>query len=282
MSNRIAFFNGQFIDEAKATLHVSDLSIQRGYGIFDYFRTIEHIPLFLDDYLDRFYRSAEGMRLPVELDRNKLISVIQELIDQNKIPESGIRLTLTGGYSPNSYEMALPNFIITQTPLIPPPARLAENGMKLMTHEYLRDLPSIKSINYLTAIWLQEKVQHAGADDLLYYRNNEVSELPRSNFFIITKDDVIVTPANNILHGITRMKLLELASPHYKIEERTLNLDEVFTAKEAFMTSTTKQLVPITRIDNNVIGNGRPGSITTTLNTRFRVLCEEFCHKLTT
>ena len=145
MSNRIAFFNGQFLDESKAMLHVSDLSIQRGYGIFDFFRTIEHVPLFLDDYLDRFYRSAEGLRLAVELDRNKLTAVIQELIDQNKIPGSGIRLTLTGGYSPDSYRMALPNFIITQTPLTPPPARWTENGMKLITHEYLRDFPLIKN-----------------------------------------------------------------------------------------------------------------------------------------
>jgi branched-chain amino acid aminotransferase len=280
VSNRKAFFNGQFIDEDKAALHVSDLSIQRGYGIFDFFRTIEHVPLFLDDYLDRFYRSAEALRLPVDLNRDKLTSVIQELIDQNKIPESGIRLTLTGGYSPDSYELAIPNFLITQVVLKPMPARWTENGMKLITHEYLRDLPFVKSINYLTAVWLQEKVRHAKADDILYHKNNEVSELPRSNFFIVTKDDVIVTPGNNILHGITRMKLLEMASALYKIEERTLTLHEVLDAKEAFMTSTTKQLVPIVQIDNNTIGNGRPGAITTALNTRFRVLCDEFCRKL--
>ena len=107
LSNRTAFFNGQFIDEEKASLHVSDLSIQRGYGVFDYFRTIEHVPLFLDDYLDRFYRSAEVLRLPVGLDRNKLTSVIHELIDRNKMPASGIRLSLTGGYSPDSYEIRL-------------------------------------------------------------------------------------------------------------------------------------------------------------------------------
>ena len=154
--------------------------------------------------------------------------------------------------------------------------------MKLITYEFLRDLPSIKSINYLTAVWLREKVKHAGADDVLYYKNNEVSELPRSNFFIITKDDVIVTPAKDVLPGITRMKLIELASSEYKVEERTLTLDEVFAAKEAFMTSTTKQLVPIIQVDKNIIGKGRPGSLTTALNTRFRVLCEEFCQKMAT
>ena len=279
MSNRIAFFNGQFIDEQKATLHVSDLSIQRGYGVFDFFRTIEHVPLFLDDYLDRFYGSAETLRLPVPLDRNKLTTVIYDLIDQNKIAESGIRLSLTGGYSPDSYELSIPNFIITQSPLKPPPARWLEQGMKLITHEYLRDLPSVKSINYLTAVWLQEKVKQKGADDVLYHLNSEVSEMPRSNFFIITEDDVIATPAKNILRGITRKHLIEMASSSHTIEERAVTLRDVLSAKEAFMTSTTKQLVPIVQVDNNVIGNGRPGVITTELNTRFRVYCRSFLQK---
>ena len=278
MSNRTAFFNGEFIDEQKAALHVSDLAVQRGYGIFDFFRTVEHVPLFLDEHLDRFYRSAKGMRLPVQLDRNKLIMVIEELIDRNKIPESGVRLTLTGGYSPDSYEIAIPNFIITQTPMKPPLARWAETGMKVITHEYLREMPSIKSINYLTAVWLQEKIKAAGADDVLYYKNNEVSELPRSNFFIVTKDDVIVTPAKNILHGITRMKLLDFATPLYRVEERTVTLDDVRIAKEAFLSSTSKHITPIVQVDNNIIGDGRPGIVTRSMNTRFRVFCHELTH----
>lgn len=277
--SNLAFFNGQFIPLEKASLHVSDLSIQRGYGIFDFFRTIEHVPLFLDNYLDRFYRSAESLHLPVPLNREKLTEVIAELIDRNKIAESGIRLSLTGGYSADSYELATPNFIITQQELKPMPARWGTEGMKLMTHEFLREFPSVKSINYLTAVWLHEKRKRAAADDVLYYKNNEVSELPRSNFFIITHDDVLVTPAKNVLPGITRMKLIEMASSQYTIEERTLTLDEVYTAKEAFMTSTTKQLVPIVQIDNKMIGDGKPGLVTNTLNTRFGVLCRQACRE---
>lgn len=277
MGNHIAFFNGRFIDHEKASLHVSDLSMQRGYGVFDFFRTIDHVPLFMEDYLDRFYRSAEGLRLPVGLDRNKLAAVIQELIAHNKIAASGIRLTLTGGYSPDSYQIATPNLVITQQPLKPRPAHWTETGMKIITHEYLRELSSIKSINYLMAVWLQEKIKRAGADDVLYYKNNEVSELPRSNFFIITHDDVIVTPAKNILHGITRMKVIEMASSLYKVEERAVTPDEVRTAKEAFITSTTKQLIPVVQVDNTIIGNGRPGIVTKAMNTRFEELCLEAC-----
>ncbi|HYF30703.1 MAG TPA: aminotransferase class IV [Chitinophagaceae bacterium] len=280
MNNRISFFNDQFVKEDDVRLHVADLSMQRGYGVFDFFRTIDHVPLFMNDYLQRFYRSAAGLHLPAAFDHDKLGSIINELIDQNKIASSGIRLMLTGGYSPDSYEIASPNFLITQQPLKPVPAGW-ENGIKVITHEFLRELPGIKSINYLTGVWLQKKVKSQGAADVLYYRDNIVSEFPRSNFFIVTKDDVIVTPADNILHGITRMKVLQLAARDHATEERIVTLDEAYKAKEAFLTSTTRQLIPVVRIDNNIIGNGNPGPVTQSLQKRFEEYCRAHIYNLT-
>lgn len=275
MNNRKSFLNGQFVDEDKACLHFTDLSIQRGYGVFDFFRTIDHVPLFLDDYLDRFYRSAAGLFLPIDLTAGQLKSIIHELIDHNKIAASGIRLMLTGGYSPDSYEIATPNFLITQQPLKPTPAGWIEHGIKVITHEHVRELPGIKSINYLMGAWLQQKVKSTGANDVLYYKNNEVSEFPRSNFFLVTHDDVIVTPSENVLPGITRMKVIELAATHGKMEKRAITLNELHEAKEAFLTSTTKHLIPVVRIDDIIIGDGKPGQLTRKLGTLFQEYCTE-------
>ncbi|HYE55813.1 MAG TPA: aminotransferase class IV, partial [Chitinophagaceae bacterium] len=233
------------------------------------FRTVDHRPLFLDDYLDRFSNSLKELRLDIGMGRDKLHSLVHELIAINNIADSGIRLLATGGYSPDSYQPAAPNFIITQQPLKPRSADAIENGLRVISHEYVRDLPHVKSLNYLMAIWLQEKVRNAGASDVLYHLDGEVSEFARSNFFIVTQDDEIRTPSENILRGITRKKTIELACRHFKVTEGKVTLTDLRTAKEAFMTSTMRQILPIVQVDGIAVGTGKPGAITRFLDEQF-------------
>jgi D-alanine transaminase/branched-chain amino acid aminotransferase len=108
-----AFVNEQYVAEEKASLHFRDLSIQRGYGVFDFLKLIDNTPLFLEDHLDRFSHSAHEMFLPVRHTKEELSSLIQELVRRNNLPASGIRLTLTGGYSPDGYRIGEPNFILS-------------------------------------------------------------------------------------------------------------------------------------------------------------------------
>jgi D-alanine transaminase/branched-chain amino acid aminotransferase len=208
----LAFVNEHFIEESEASIGVGDLAIQRGYGIFDFFRTKNDIPLFLDDYIDRFYRSASLLRLSPLQSREELRHIIDELIRRNDVGESGIRMILTGGYSPDSFEPTSPNLIIIQQPLQMPDENKFEKGLKLVLHEYMRDAPDAKSINYLVGILARKKVVDKKADDVLYHKDGLVLELPRSNVFIVTKDETIVTPATNVLHGITRKYVLEIGA----------------------------------------------------------------------
>jgi D-alanine transaminase/branched-chain amino acid aminotransferase len=115
------------------------------------------------------------------------------------------------------------------------------------------------------AIWLQPLIKEKGADDVLYQVNGLVSECPRSNFFIVTADDTVVT-ATQPLKGIIRMKTLEIARRQFKVEERELTLEEAYGAKEAFITSTTKHILPVVQLDGRTIGDGEPGNITAMLN----------------
>ena len=173
---RWIFVNNEFFEEDKAVVKAGDLALQRGYGVFDFFRTKNNKPLFLDDYLDRFFNSASEMFITIPLPREALKKIIYELIEKNKLPESGIRITATGGYSPDGYLPSQANIIMQQQPLTMPPAEKYKQGMKIITHEYLRDLPSIKSINYLMGVWLQKKLKAMQADDVLYFKNNIISE----------------------------------------------------------------------------------------------------------
>ncbi len=263
------YFNDKFLQDEEAMLHVSDLSIQRGYGVFDFLRAIKDVPLFMEDHLERFKASAAGMHLPLDKSSDELGKTVKELLRITALPEAGIRLMLTGGYSSNSYQLSTPNLVITCNPVKTASTTDFEKGLKIITYEYQRELPHIKSNNYQMAVWLQPMIAAKQVDDILYYQNNIITECPRSNLFIVTKDNKLLTPAHNILKGITRKNVLNLASTFMDIEERDIQLPELLDAAEVFLTSTTKKVLPVLNVDGNAIGNARPGPATANLYVKF-------------
>jgi D-alanine transaminase/branched-chain amino acid aminotransferase len=256
-----AFINDGFVPEEKVLLHISDLAIQRGYGVFDFFKVVNSVPLFLQEHLDRFYFSAEQMRLNVTYSQDELKKIVFELIEKNNSVNTGVRITLTGGYSPDGYQVFKPNLVIALRSFTPPTEDQFQNGIKLITYQHQRQLPHVKTIDYLMAIWLQPFIKENSADDVLYHQNGWVSECPRSNFFIVTHENKIITPSKNILKGVMRSKLIEVAKTSFEIEERALSVDEIRSAKEAFISSTTKMLIPVHQIDEHTFS--RDHSITT-------------------
>jgi len=270
------FINNDFVEEGKPVLQAGDMAVQRGYGVFDFFRTRNNKPLFLDDYLDRFFNSAKEMFIIIPLGREDLKENIYRLMAMNNMRESGIRITVTGGYSADSYSVAEGNIIIQQQPLIQPSEEKFLNGVKIITYPYLRDLPHIKSINYLMGVWLQKHLKEKQLDDVLYFQNDIITEFPRSNVFIVTQDRELVTPAHNVLAGITRKKILQLAPDIILTSTRDVLTDELKNATEVFMASTTRRILPVTEIDGEKVGDGKPGSITTRLYKRLLELEESY------
>lgn len=266
----LAYLNGEFLPLENAQLHVSDLAIQRGYGIFDFFRVNERVPLYLEDYLDRFYRSSAIMGLEGVIDRPALKEVVYQLIRRNGMQEAGMKLILTGGYSPDAYHPVKGNFLVSQHPLVLPTAAQVAEGISIITYPYRREIADVKTINYIMGVWLLKKMKEASAADVLYHRDGIVSEFPRCNFFLVTRQGTLVTPANHILHGITRMRVLEVAPSACPVEVRDVRLEEVYEAGEAFLTSTTKGVLPIVNIDNRPVGSGKPGPVTLALRDLLR------------
>lgn len=254
MNNQISYINGEFISIEDAALQINDLGIQRGYGVFDFLRVVSNKPLFIDDHLDRFYHSAEVMRLKIKHEKNELKSIVEQLIKKNEINESSIRFILTGGNSSDGYSITEPRLSIIQQALKQPPEKLPSTGITLVSKEYQRQLPHVKTTDYLMAIWLQPWMKEKNADDILYHQNGYVTECPRSNFFIITKQNILVTPKEKILYGITRKKVIETAlKAGVEVAERNIHLNEIHDAKEAFITSSTKRIVPVSTIDSKKI-----------------------------
>lgn len=262
----IVYFNGDYLPKAQANLNVSDLSVLRGYGIFDYFRYLGGQPRFLNDHIERFFNSAAGLLLEVPISRQALAEVVHQLIQRNGGGDGGIRFVMTGGYSENSYEPGTPNLVAMAYDFTPAPANQFTQGCSVMLHRYERQLPRVKSIDYLEGIRLLPALRAAKADYPLYVDHaGNVRESDRSNFFIV-KNGVLITPIDDILLGVTRKHLLRLAKElDFKVAERKVSSQELMEADEAIIASSTKGAMPIVYVDGQPINDGKPGPITTQL-----------------
>ncbi|WP_236612891.1 aminotransferase class IV [Cesiribacter andamanensis] len=259
---RYYYFNDRIVDAHAPLLQLQDLGLFRGYAVFDFLRTQGGKPLLMERYLQRFRHSAEAMRLTLHLPDATLAELIRELIRKNGFAESGVRLLLSGGYSPDLFTPAEPNLIIRIEPYTPAPQSSYTQGARLVTDEYLREWPAVKHTNYINAIRNQPRVLAAGATEVLYHWQGQLSECSRSNLFIAKGGTLITPPLQQVLAGVTRGQVLRLArAAGIPVEERPLKLEELWQADEAFITATTKRVMPIVQIDHHTIGAGTPGPL---------------------
>lgn len=252
------YFKDKIVPSSETFIQISDLGLLRGYGLFDYFRTYNSKPFQWDLYWERYVNSAKRMNIPNPISKERALEVVLELIKRTGLDNCAIRFVLTGGYADDSITMSEPNLLIMSEDIHYVAKEDYTKGLKVMTYEFVRDIPEIKSTDYKHLLILQPEIKKAGVQDVLFHKDGEVSELSRSNIFHF-KDNVLITPNENILNGITRQTILSLAKPHFKIEARPVTLKEFLAADETFTTSSTKRVMPITHIDQTVIGNGEAG-----------------------
>lgn len=255
--NTYCLINGEIKKTTEPLLKLNDLGLLRGYGVFDFFPIQQSQPVFFSDYWNRFRNSALQMRLPFEWNQLEFSRQLDRLIQKNELTDGYCRLLLTGGYSSNGFlPDGPPNFIvITQGPILYPEKDYTL-GIKLITLQYAREYPQIKSINYMSVLLQRDRIREEAADDVLYLSGDKITESSRSNFFIIDKNGILKTPAHDILSGITRGKVLELAAKIMDVEVTDVSIDDVKKAQSAFVTSTTKKIMPVTCIDDFIINDG--------------------------
>lgn len=262
---KIHFLNGAYITEDKAVLPITDLSILRGYAVFDYFRIVDGVALFNDLHLERFCRSAAYLDLEIPYSKKEMEVFIRELIKRNKIDRGAMRLMATGGSSEDGYSLGVPNIIFQAMnyPTFPP--HFLTDGVKVMLDEYTRENPLVKSTNYIHGLQIKKKLEETGNDLVLYHHNGIISESDRSNFFIITQDGELCTAREDVLHGITRHNIIEMMTGVMQVSIRPITLTELANAKEAFFSSSAKSIMAVVSINGKPIGDGKPGQLTQTI-----------------
>ncbi len=277
---KFVYVNNEFIPETDAVLGLNDLALQRSYAVFDFLPAKNQVPLFLDDYVNRFFNSASELKLLVKQNKEEVKELIVTLLRKNKLESSGVRMLFTGGYSKDGYTPVESNFILMEQPLSAAAKTDYENGISIISFSHQRELPKIKTINYIMAVWLQPLLKEKGVADVLYQQQNIITELPRCNIFLVHAGGKVSTPKNNVLQGITRSKILQLDLPNISLAEKEIiTLEEVYAAEEIFLTSTSKKVLPICKVDDKIIGSGKPGKVTQQIAKAFEALREIYFEK---
>lgn len=273
---KYVILNGELTLEQDAKIHVSDLGLRRGYAVFEFFRVMRGIPLFFEDHLVRFQRSVELLGLEPPWSLEQIRQFVSQLVEANGLREAGVQLVLTGGYSPDIFTPTTPNLIIAETEVKPYPAEQYERGVKVITQLNVRELPEAKTTDYLMAVRLIPRMRSEGAVEVLYHDGRRMLEGARSGLGIVTSEGVLVTAGSTVLESITRRRLLGAARGLLPIEERDIGLEEFFTAPEIFILSSTRGVMPVTRVDDRPVGTGEVGPHTRRLMQVFQAHVEEY------
>jgi branched-chain amino acid aminotransferase len=285
------YVNGRITKADEAVVPVYDHGFVYGEGIYETLRTYNRVPFLYERHMRRLRLSAGHLKLDVPLDDATLMTRIEETVAAaGEMQEAYIRVLVTRGVGELSYDVRAtptPTLVIIVKPADLPSARVDNEGIKISLVPILRNHPGsvnpvIKSNNLLNnALAMQEAHRHGGEEGLMCNYRGELSECSQSNFFIV-RDDVALTPksAAGLLEGVTRAFLFEVGKEvGVEVRDETLYPADLDTADEAFITSTTRELSPVVRIDDRVIGSGRPGPITRKLLAGYRKRAQELTKK---
>ncbi len=258
----VFYVDGRFVPESRAFVGVSDLGLLRAYGVFDYTRTYNREPFRLNDHLERLQNSAKLIELPLPWSRDQLAKFVRRTLDRNPTGEKSVRIVVTGGESPDSYTpVGRPKLIIMVKPIHIYPKVVYTQGVKVITFPGRREIPEAKTLNYSQAIRALRRARQEGAEEALYVYDGMVSECMVCSFFGV-RDDTIITAGTGVLNGITRKTVLELTNGRMPVDYRNVAMSEIPSLDEAFLTSSGHEVVPIVKIDQTTIGEGKPGPLT--------------------
>ena len=276
------YVDGQFVQASDAVIPVDDLAIMRGLGVFDLLRTLNGKPLFLEEHIKRLENSARRIGIALPWPRTELTRVVMEALHRNSFKESNIRIVVTAGSSPDFLTpQGKPRLLILVTRAPTLPGEWYSDGVKIITYFSERNIPGAKSIDYVPAtIALRQASDHDAIEAVYVDRNGLVLEGTTSNLFAFSHG-TLVTPNRGILSGVTRRAVLDLAGKTGPVDLRDLSLAELLTADEVFITGTNKMIVPVVRVDETVIGDGRPGQRTQNLMNALRIRIDEHYKKQT-
>lgn len=280
------YIDGTFYDENNAKVSVFDHGLLYGDGVFEGIRAYNGRVFKLKEHIERLYYSAKAILLNIPMTMEEMTKAVVQTCRENNIRDGYIRLVVTRGVGTlglNPFKCSKPSVIIIADKIQLYPPKVYEEGMSIITAATTRNLhnalnPAIKSLNYLNNILAKIEAINANVEEaIMLNAEGFVAECTGDNIFIIKGKKLMTPPLSaGALRGITRAVVMELAEKEgLEVTEPNLTRYDLYNADECFLTGTAAEVVPVTRIDQRIIGNGKPGPVTKLLLERFHALTKE-------
>ena len=263
----MVFLNGQFVAIEDAKVSVLDRGFIFGDGVYEVVPVYSRVPFRLDEHLARLERSLEAVQIRNPYPRAEWRRVIAELVSRQPFEDQGVYFQVTRGVAKRDHAFPKnvePTVFMMATPLVNPPRELVENGATAVSAQDYRWLRcDIKSISLVGNVLLRQLSAEAGAAETILFRDGKLTEASASNVFVVKRGVVAAPPKSSlILPGITYDVVVELAQAGgLPLELREVTEAEVRGADELWVTSSSKEVLAIVRLDGAPIGDGRPGAV---------------------
>lgn len=275
--SRFAYVNRRYIGHRAATVHIEDRGYQFADGIYEVIAVCRGELVDAEPHLDRLERSLRELKIAMPMSRAALAVVMDEVITRNRVEDGIIYIQMTRGVAARDHAFpAKPRtqIVMTARRTKPHPRSVDEDGVKAISVPDIRwERCDIKSVSLLPNVLAKQQAKEAGAYEALFVApDGTITEGSSTNAWIITREGELVTqPSSNaILSGITRRAVMAIAREEgLTLVERAFTLSEAKAAREAFVTSTTSFVMPVTQIDDAVIANGKAGSMSRKLRQRY-------------
>jgi D-alanine transaminase len=273
----IAYVNGRFSPIGQAVVSVEDRGFQLGDGVYEALRTYGGRPHAMAAHLRRLFRSLKAIELKHAYTPDEIEHIIHECIHRAGLAESLIYLQITRGAARRAKEFpqdTRPTLVVTVRELEERSAALRAEGARIMTARDLRwQRCDIKSICLLPNVLVFNRAKAAGFHEAVFIEDDEtIAECCSANIFVIKEGRGATPPkSTRILGGVTREEVIALAGKHgIPLQERLVTLAELRAADEVFLTGTTIEVLPVTQVDEQPVGAGKPGPVTQRLYERFK------------
>ena len=275
--SRIAYVAGQYLPHRAAAVHIEDRGYQFADGVYEVIAVAGGQLVDEARHLARLKRSLAELRIAMPMAEASLRIVIREVVRRNGVDDGIVYLQVTRGTAPREHAVpkaAKPTLVVTSRRTRPPAARLGRDGIAVITIPDIRwQRCDIKSIALVPNVLGKQKAREAGAYEAWQVdRDGQVTEGTSTNAWIVTADNTVVTRAADtaILNGVTRAAILDIMRcDGYRLVERPFTVAEAKAAHEAFLTSTTAELLPVVRIDGAPVGEGKPGALSLKLRAAY-------------
>jgi branched-chain amino acid aminotransferase len=283
--------NGRVSDQEHAVISVFDHGFLYGEGVYETLRTYNGQPFLFDRHMRRLRTTAGMLALDVPLTNDEIAARFLDTVraaglGDSPAREAYIRVLLTRGIGELTYDLAAcpePSMVVIVKPIVHPPLEVFERGVRVSLVGVVRNHPGtvnpmIKSNNLLNnALAMQEAFRRGGYEGIMRNYKGELAECTQSNLFIVKNGTALTPPIDaGLLAGITREFLFEVgADAGIPVREQVLRDADLFDADESFLTSTTREVVPIVQVDDKTIGSGKPGPVTLALLEGYRRQAQE-------